>query len=163
MILVMGVSGCGKSTIAEGIADALSLTYVDADDLHPKASVDWMRAGHPLTDDHRWPWLDICARVAQTSDAGIVLACSALKVAYRDRLRATLGPFPIIHLVGTKALLTQRMEARVDHYMPPSLLDSQIATLEETTASERALILNIDQTPAQLVTQSLAYIEAYDV
>jgi gluconokinase len=143
-VVIMGVSGCGKSSVGEGLAERLSLSYRDGDGLHPPANVDKMRAGIPLTDDDRWPWLDRVAEVLAT-EAPVIVGCSALRRAYRDRLRAGAGgPVRFIHLTGSREVIAGRMAARTGHYMPSSLLDSQFAALEPPGPDE-ALALDIDQ------------------
>jgi carbohydrate kinase (thermoresistant glucokinase family) len=133
----MGVSGCGKSTLAQALADALGLHMVDGDDLHPSANVLKMRQGTPLRDEDRWPWLArIGQTLAQAPAPGMVLACSALKRAYRDRIRTEAGGVRFVFLHGDEALLRARLQARQGHYMPASLLDSQLATLEPPGADE---------------------------
>jgi len=129
----MGVSGCGKTTIGRALADAMGWAFLDADDFHPEANVAKMRAGTPLTDDDRWPWLDrLAAEMAAVNahGASAVLGCSALRQAYRDRL-ARAGGVRIVYLKGDRATIEPRLAARAGHYMPPSLLTSQFAALEE--------------------------------
>lgn len=143
-IIIMGVSGCGKSSVGEGLALRLGIRYRDGDDLHPPANVIKMRGGMPLTDDDRWPWLDRVAEVL-AMDAPVIVGCSALRRAYRDRLRARAGgPVRFIHLTGSREVIATRMAARSGHYMPPSLLDSQFAALEPPEPDE-ALAIDIDQ------------------
>ena len=149
-IVIMGVSGCGKSSVGEGLAARLGLPYRDGDDLHPPANVEKMRAGIPLTDADRWPWLDRVAEVL-AHGAPVIIGCSALRRSYRDRLRAGAGaPVRFIHLVGSRALIAARMAARTGHYMPTSLLDSQFAALEAPGPDE-ALALPIDQPLADMI------------
>jgi gluconokinase len=138
----MGVSGCGKSSVGEALAPRLGIPYVDGDDLHPPENVAKMRAGTPLTDDDRWPWLDRVAGVLRDS-APVIVGCSALKRAYRDRIRAGAGDaVTFVHLAGDRALIAARMGSRTGHYMPPSLLDSQFAALEPPGPDE-AITLDI--------------------
>ena len=140
----MGVSGCGKSSVGAGLAERLGIAFRDGDDLHPAGNAAKMRAGIALTDAERGPWLD---RVAATlrETAPVVVACSALRRAYRDRLRAGAGgPVRFIHLAGSRDLIAARMAARSGHFMPPALLDSQFAALEPPDPDE-ALTLDIDQ------------------
>lgn len=140
----MGVSGCGKSSVGEGLALRLGIRYRDGDDLHPPANVIKMRGGMPLTDDDRWPWLDRVAEVL-AMDAPVIVGCSALRRAYRERLRARAGgPVRFIHLTGSREVIATRMAARSGHYMPPSLLESQFAALEPPEPDE-ALAIDIDQ------------------
>ncbi len=132
MLVVMGVSGSGKSTVGEALASSLGWRFLDADSFHPPANVSKMKAGTPLTDDDRWPWLDIlAAEMRAILDRGdsAVLACSALKRSYRERLTRA-GDVRFVHLEGDKATIAARIAARKHQYMPASLLDSQFATLE---------------------------------
>lgn len=149
-IVVMGVSGSGKTSVGLALAERLGIGFVDADDLHPAANVEKMKAGIGLTDDDRWPWLDSVGRKLAVN-ASVVVACSALKRSYRDRIRAACGaPLRFIHLSGSRDEIATRMAARRDHYMPLSLLDSQFATLEPPGADE-ALIVGIDAPVTTLV------------
>ncbi|WP_240930573.1 gluconokinase [Isoptericola sp. BMS4] len=162
-IVVMGVAGCGKSTVGSLLAARLGLRFVDADDLHPPANVAKMSAGTPLTDDDRRPWL---ARVGDTlgtgADAGarVVVACSALRRSYRDALRDRAGgDVAFVHLDGERDLLARRIAARPGHFMPPALLDSQLATLESLGRDETGLLVDVGPPPdraVDLVTSWLA-------
>ncbi len=159
-IVVMGVSGCGKSTLGAALADALGLAFHEGDALHPPANIVMMRNGIPLTDADRWPWLDQVGDVLKRAGAGVV-SCSALRHAYRDRIRARAGePVRFIHLAGNRDLLATRMAARESHYMPLSLLDSQMATLE-MPEPEEALTLDIALSPDALLQTSLDYLKGY--
>ena len=132
IVVVMGVSGCGKSTVGEALAKTLRWRFLDADDFHPQASVDKMARGEPLTDDDRWPWLDRMAaelRSVLARGESAVLACSALKDAYRKRL-AGAGDVRFVHLHGDRDTIAARLASRQHRYMPATLLDSQFATLE---------------------------------
>lgn len=150
-IVVMGVSGAGKSTIGKGVADALDASFVDADDLHPAVNVAKMTAGIPLTDADREPWLRTVGRtLAGGGDAGMVVACSALKRAYRDLIRREAPGTVFAELDGTRDLLEERM-IRPGHFMPASLLDSQLATLEPLQPDEAGLRLDIAEPESQLV------------
>ena len=159
-VVVMGVSGCGKSTLAAGIAAALGLHAVDGDELHSAAAVSKMRSGTPLNDADRWPWLErIGARLAdaQRSPAGVVLSCSALKRAYRDRIRAACPGVRFVFLDGDPELIRTRMAARQGHYMPAGLLDSQLRTLERPGGDESDVLrVEIDAPVARQVAQALA-------
>lgn len=155
-IVVMGVTGVGKSTVGVLIADALGARFVDADEFHPAANVEKMRAGIPLDDIDRAPWL--AALNALLADAGrrgesIVLACSALKSAYRDALRNDVADFRLIHLRGARALVAARLAARKGHYMNPELLDSQFTALE---VPADAIELDIGPTPGDLARVACA-------
>ena len=148
----MGVSGCGKSTVARGVAARLSLPFIEGDDLHPPRNVALMAAGTPLTDDDRRDWLQAMAdALAAAADTGAVLACSALKRSYRDRLRTGAPLLRLVHLIGDRALLEQRMRARPNHYMPASLLPSQLRALQPPAADEDAITLPITMAPEALV------------
>ncbi len=150
-IVIMGVSGCGKSSAGEGLAARLGIPYRDGDDLHPAANVEKMRAGVPLTDDDRWPWLDRVAEVL-AREAPVIVGCSALRRAYRDRLRAGAGgTVHFIHLSGSRDVISGRMAARTGHYMPTSLMDSQFAALEAPGPDE-ALAIDIDQPLDAIIT-----------
>ena len=132
-IVVMGVSGCGKSTVGRLLADNLGLDYLEGDDLHPPENVARMAAGVALTDADRQDWLQALAQRladARANGRGLVLSCSSLKRSYRDILRMGSPDVHFVHLHGARDLLAARMTARPGHYMPPSLLDSQLATLE---------------------------------
>lgn len=144
-IVVMGVSGCGKSTLVRELAPKLSCPAFEGDDFHDMANVSKMRAGQPLDDLDRWPWLDrlgaAIGGAVRDSDLAVA-ACSALKRSYRDRLEHAAGvPLLFVLLDGRREEIAQRMAERTRHYMPASLLDSQFATLERPTAGERALTL----------------------
>lgn len=158
-IIVMGVSGCGKSSVGAMLAKRLGVAFVEGDVLHPKANVDKMAMGTPLTDDDRWPWLDIIGAEIGASlkrGEGIVVSCSALKRVYRDRLRlATDGRLRFVYLHGSRALLTERMGARTGHFMPLSLLDSQLATLEVPTGEPGVATVDIDQSLEGIVADAM--------
>lgn len=152
-VVVMGVSGTGKSTVGEALAAALGVPFVEGDDLHPAANREKMAAGIPLTDADREPWLD---RVAAELTRPVVAACSALKRAYRDRLRAVAPDLALVFLHGDPRLLAERMSGRTGHFMPTSLLASQLATLEEPAADEHPLSVDVALTPEQIVARVLA-------
>jgi len=162
LYVMMGVCGSGKSLIGAQLARALDIEFVEGDALHPPDNVQRMAAGIPLTDDDRRGWLlAIAARLreAQRARIGLVLSCSALKRSYRDLLRS-VGDANVrfVHLAGTRALLAERMANRRGHFMPPSLLDSQLAILEEPSPDEGAWVCDISQAPdaivADLVTRT---------
>ena len=139
ILVVMGVCGCGKSSVGARLAAHMGCPFIEGDDHHPVVNREKMTTGTPLTDADRWPWLDALAReMANLHTAGqsAVVACSALREAYRDRLRAS-GTDPVfIHLTGDPAMIAARMAARSGHFMPPGLLDSQLATLEPAGTKE---------------------------
>ncbi|MCS6587542.1 gluconokinase [Curtobacterium flaccumfaciens] len=163
-VLVMGVSGSGKSTIGQALTDALvargePCVFVDADDLHPVANKEKMRQGIPLTDEDRWPWLDACAaRIAAVESDGsrCVMANSALKRAYRDRLRASAPGLVIAFLDGSRDLIAERQSHRHHEYMPTTLLDSQFATLERPQPDEAAVAVSIGGSVDDTVREILA-------
>ncbi|MGO4133773.1 gluconokinase [Rhizobium brockwellii] len=149
-IIVMGVSGCGKSSVGEKLAEALHLAFVEGDALHPAANVEKMSKGVPLTDEDRMPWLDRIGEDIKASlekSKGIIVSCSALKRLYRDRLRAAAGGnLFFVYLEGSRPLLMKRMGERKGHFMPVSLLDSQLATLEVPTGEPGVVTVDIDDT-----------------
>ena len=146
----MGVCGCGKTTVGEALADAIGCRFLDADDYHPQANVDKMARGVPLDDEDRWPWLDILvdeSRQILAKGEHAVLACSALKEAYRQRLERA-GDVRIVYLKGDQATIAARLAARQHAYMPPTLLPSQFAALEEPVD---ALVVDIREPVATQV------------
>lgn len=155
-LLVMGVSGSGKSTIGARLAEALGLPFADADAFHPPANVAKMSAGIALADADRWPWLDALGAWLAAQPAGGVIACSALKRAYRDRLRGAVPGLRIVHLAGEPEMIASRQAARENHFMPPSLMASQFATLEAPGPDEAALILNITAPPEAIIAAATA-------
>ena len=153
----MGVSGCGKSTVGRALADALGVEFVEGDELHPPENVARMAAGMALTDAHRQGWLQtISHRLhdARTAGRGLVVSCSALKRIYRDLLRSGASDLRFVHLHGTADLLARRLASRRDHYMPASLLQSQLETLEAPGPDEAALTVDIAP-PAQYIVAAL--------
>ena len=154
VIVVMGVSGSGKSTIAAMLAHRLRWVYEDGDWFHPKSNVEKMHHGEPLTDEDRWPWLRaIAAWIDQTRNAGHhgIVACSALKRAYRDILVGARTDVRLVFLTGTRDLIARRIAARDDHFMPASLLDSQFAALEPPGPAEHPIVVPIDPHPRDIV------------
>ena len=157
--VVMGVSGCGKSTVAEMLAAKTSGLFLDADDFHPPENKAKMAGGIPLTDEDRWPWLDALNRELKTqaeTGRAIFLACSALRQVYRDRLSAGLPNLRFIYLKGSKELILSRIQSREDHFMPPALLESQFAILEEP---EDAIVADIEDSIPVLVDKLATRIE----
>ena len=153
-LIVMGVSGSGKSTIGALLGSTLGLEFIDGDDLHPRANKEKMAAGHPLNDEDRAPWLEIIAdRIgAELADGHpIVVACSALKRRYRAQLIAHAPSTVFIHLTGQRGVISERQSHRNHEYMPNSLLDSQFATLEPLEEGERGIAVDLGQTPAEMV------------
>jgi carbohydrate kinase (thermoresistant glucokinase family) len=166
-IVVMGVSGCGKSTVGENLAVALAARFIDGDSLHPEANKKLMAAGVPLNDENRWPWLDSVAEAlaepASSASAGIgisgtVFACSALKRSYRQRILEGAPNTFFIHLAGSRDLLAERMSSRGAHFMPLSLLDSQLATLEPLESDEPGATFDISLPMDTIVEQAIAAI-----
>ena len=163
-LIVMGVTGCGKTTVGALLAGRLGGVFLDGDDYHPAENVAKMSAGTPLTDHDRWPWLDRLGQVIEESvaDKGrVVLACSALRRVYRDRLtKACAEPPLFIHLSGGRDLIHGRMAARREHYMPVALLESQIATLEALEPDENAMAMEIDAPVDSIVARILEQLGA---
>lgn len=160
LYVVMGVAASGKSTIGARLACALDVPFIDGDDLHPRANVERMAAGIPLTDDDRRPWLlAIAERLhdAKRAGEGLVVACSALKRRYRDLLR-TAGEAEVrfVYLKGNRTLLADRMTQRRGHFMPAALLESQLAALEEPAPDEDAWVCDIGATPDAIVADLMA-------
>lgn len=153
-MVVMGVSGCGKSSVGLELAKRLGARFIDGDDLHPAENKAKMAAGIPLNDDDRWPWLDLVGQaLADEVSGGTIVACSALKRGYRERILAAAPGTVFVHLTGSRDLLWQRMSSRPNHFMPVSLLDSQLATLEQLDPDEPGAGFDIAQPVAQIVEE----------
>lgn len=153
-VVVMGVSGSGKTTVGELLASRLGVPFVDGDSLHPAANVAKMASGVPLDDDDRAPWLRaIGETLAGTSPEGVVVACSALKRTYRDLIRAEAPGAVFAELDGTREVLAARMAARPGHFMPVSLLDSQLATLQPLQEDEAGMRLDVGRPPEELAAE----------
>ncbi len=163
-VVVMGVSASGKSTVAELLATRLGMPWLDADDLHPPANRQKMASGVPLDDEDRRPWLDtVGRRLAEgVSTGGIVVACSALKRAYRDRLRKACPSVVFVHLHGSREILAERAAARTEHFMPASLLDSQLATLEPLAPDEQGLRLDVSLPPEDIARRAAEWVSSND-
>ena len=160
-VVVMGVSGSGKSTVGATLAKNLGATFLEGDQFHSPENVARMAAGVALTDADRQGWLlTLSARLGDARRSGepVVLSCSALKRSYRDTLREQASDLALVYLTGTPDVLAQRMAGRSGHYMPPSLLASQLATLEPPQADEHALTLDIARSPQTLVQDALAWL-----
>jgi gluconokinase len=156
VIVVMGVSGSGKSTVGSALAERLGVDYVDGDTFHPPANIAKMSAGTPLTDDDRWSWLDAMADwIGAHAATGGVLGASALKRRYRDRLRAG-GDTWFLHLAGDRERLAERLRARSGHFMKVTLLDSQLADLEPLEPDEPGTTVDLADPPARIVEEALA-------
>jgi carbohydrate kinase (thermoresistant glucokinase family) len=159
VLVIMGVSGCGKTTIAELLSRELGWAYRDGDEFHPKSNVEKMHSGTPLTDDDRWPWLEaIAAWIDERRNAGEhgIVTCSALKKSYREILIGERKDVGLIYLKGTEDLIAQRLSKRKDHFMPKGLLRSQFQTLEEPGASEHPITVSIEPTPEEIVAAILS-------
>lgn len=163
LVVVMGVSGSGKTTIGTLVAHELGVDFVDGDSLHPIENVQKMASGTPLDDDDRWPWLEIVGRTLHEHGErreGLVVACSALKRVYRERIRSQAPSALFLHLDGTVEVLTRRIEGRSGHFMPAALLESQIETLEPLAQEEGGYVLNIDQPVADMVDDAVTRLRA---
>jgi gluconokinase len=155
-VVVMGISGSGKTTIATALAERLGWTFAEADEFHPGANIAKMSAGTPLTDDDRWPWLEALRDWMggeARADRSTVVTCSALKRTYRDLLDGAEGDVRFVHLSGDTELILERMKTRSGHFMPASLLPSQISTLEPLDDGERGLTLENTGTPDEVTSR----------
>jgi gluconokinase len=163
-VLVMGVSGCGKSTVGAALADRLGARFIEGDDLHPADNRAKMAAGTPLTDGDRWPWLDAVGWAlgeAAHRDGVAVAACSALKASYRAALAEAAGlPLIVVHVHADPNLIRERMATRAGHFMPVKLLESQLAALEPPTAAETAIRLDAACPIEDLIDNALQYVRA---
>lgn len=159
VVVVMGVAGSGKTAVGRELATGLGVPFADADDLHPETNVAKMRAGTPLDDADRRPWLDAVAAalaLAMDTNAGVVLACSALKRRYRDRLRLACPALRLVHLAGPLDVIRTRLAARAGHFMPPALLGSQLADLEPPTPDERPVVADVTGSPGEIAARIIA-------
>jgi gluconokinase len=159
IVLLMGVAGSGKTTVGQALARLLACSFQEGDALHPPANVAKMRAGTPLNDADRWPWLDrIAAQIDawRSSGQGGVITCSALNRAHRERVIGAARDVRLVHLTGPRALIEQRMAKRRDHYMPLALLDSQFATLQAPLPEEEAIVVDVDAPAEQLAQRIVA-------
>ncbi|QZT62843.1 gluconokinase [Mycolicibacterium austroafricanum] len=144
-IVVMGVSGSGKSTVGAALAQRLRVPFADADDFHPPANIAKMSAGHPLDDEDRYPWLESIGEWLARHPHGGVMSCSALKRSYRDQLRRHCPDIEFLHLVGSVETIGRRQASRPGHFMPAALLKSQFQTLEPLEPDERGVAIDVDQ------------------
>ena len=160
--IVMGITSCGKTSVGEGLAAELHCPFIEGDKLHPAANIAKMSAGTPLTDADRWPWLEIIGKAMKfecDAGRGVVASCSALKKSYRQKLAEAVGrPITFIFLHGSRDLLAARMAMRKGHFMPTSLLDSQLATIEVPGPEEQALHLDVVLPVDELVRRAKAYL-----
>ncbi|PVE98662.1 gluconate kinase [Microbacterium sp. TPD7012] len=156
----MGVAGCGKTTVGRLLAERLGAAFADADGLHSPESVAKMAAGRPLTDEDRYPWLERVGQLlGRETEGQLVMACSALRRDYRDRLRSASGrPLFFVHLTGDADLLAHRMQERDSHFMPVSLLRSQLDTLEPLDIDEDGATVSITAHPSEIVTEAELYL-----
>lgn len=164
IVIVMGVCGCGKSTVGRLLATRLNASFIEGDELHPAGNKTKMAAGIPLEDEDREPWLDAIAAAAvrkSSRTSYVVVTCSALKRQYRDRLRRADQKIILIHLTGSRSLLQSRMNQRRGHFMPPEMLDSQLATLQDPEPDELAVNLDIAAQPSSIVEHALAFVNLH--
>lgn len=162
LVVVMGVSGSGKSTVGIALADRLGLPYKDADAFHPQANIDKMAAGHPLNDDDRRPWLEaIGAWLAEHEGKGAVASCSALKRRYRDTLLAAAPDIHFLHLAGAADLISNRMRHRPEHFMKASMLTSQIDTLEPLADDEPGCAIDVTSSVDEIVDAFVRYLDRH--
>lgn len=163
LIVVMGVSGSGKSTIGALLADRLEVPFIDADALHPLENVEKMASGLPLTDDDRWLWLaSVGQELASAADGtGMVIACSALKRSYRDAILTEAPAALFVHLCAGKDVLSSRLEGRSGHYMPAALLDSQLEALEPLRSDEPGIVVDVSPGVPAILADAVAQIRSY--
>jgi gluconokinase len=161
-LVVMGVSGSGKSTVGAALAQRLRVPFADADDFHPPANIAKMTAGHALDDHDRHPWLEAIGGWLVDHPAGGVMSCSALRRKYRDQLRHHAGGVLFLLLSGTPEVIRRRQASRPGHFMPASLLSSQFATLEPLAPDEDGLVIDVDQSVDAIVEEYLRWAQARD-
>lgn len=163
LIVVIGVSGSGKTTVGQQLARELGIPFADADDLHSQKSRDKMAAGHPLDDEDRWPWLSRVAHALSDADVagtGLVIACSALKGSYRQAILTEEPRARFVLLTGSRELIERRLNRREGHFMPEILLGSQLATLEPLGDSEPGITVSIEPTPREIVADIRTKLDA---
>ncbi|WP_407976381.1 gluconokinase [Brucella pseudogrignonensis] len=160
-IIVMGVSGSGKSTVGEKLAEALNLPFLEGDSLHPKSNVDKMASGIPLQDEDRWPWLDKIGERMATAEQGLIVSCSSLKKSYRERLRAAVGgQLAFVFLDGSFEVLHEHMGHRTGHFMPVTMLESQLATLESPVGEPLVFRADVVDPIEKIVAESLEWLRS---
>ncbi len=160
-VVVMGVSGSGKTTVAEALREELGMPFAEADDFHPASNIAKMSAQIPLTDEDRWPWLQrLRDWMSEHSGTGSIITCSALRRPYRDVLREATGGTVFLHIATDQGILSDRLNSRAGHFMPPALLASQLSTLEALEPDEPGTVLTNDDTVEALVAASLAWVKA---
>ena len=161
-VVVMGVAGVGKTTVAKGLSRLTGWTFAEGDAFHPEANLDKMSSGHPLTDEDRWPWLRLIgewmSREIEAGRSGIV-TCSALRRAYRDLLRQGRPEVVFCHLAAEEDLVANRIGSRQDHFMPPSLLHSQYDTLEPLEPGEPGVVVSVDGSAAEVLARAVAALQ----
>lgn len=158
-IIVMGVSGSGKSTIGEKLAAALHLPFLEGDSLHPQSNVDKMASGIPLQDEDRWPWLDMIGEKLAAADQGLIVSCSSLKQTYRDRLRSAVGgKLAFVFLDGSFEVLNEHMGQRTGHFMPVTMLESQLATLESPVGEPLVFRADVADPIEKIIAESLDWV-----
>lgn len=157
----MGVSGSGKSTVGEKLAEALNLPFLEGDSLHPKSNVDKMASGIPLQDEDRWPWLDKIGERMAAAEQGLIVSCSSLKKSYRDRLRAAVsGQLAFVFLDGSFEVLHEHMGHRTGHFMPVTMLESQLATLESPVGEPLVFRADVVDPIEKIVAESLEWLRS---
>lgn len=164
-IVAMGVSGCGKTTVVEAVRDQLGFTVAEGDDFHPQANIDKMSAGIPLTDEDRWPWLESINKwMIECEHAGenTIISCSALKRSYREVLSKNLNVY-FLHLNGPESLIRERLLQRKGHFMPPTLLPSQFATLQPLQEDEPGEVIAIEGSIDEMIQRAIAAVQAYEL
>ena len=160
-IIVMGVSGCGKTTVGDALAQRLGVSFIEGDALHPPENVAKMKGGIPLNDDDRWPWLELIAARLNEAGEGAVASCSALKQVYRYRLRQAVAvPLIFVFLDCSRSELERRMAARTGHFMPPSLLASQLAALESPIGETGVIAVDGDASHSRILEAIMAALAA---
>ena len=158
--VIMGVSGCGKTSVGHALAKSLGLTFIDGDDLHPQSNIEKMASGVPLTDADRAPCLAAVGQALAAAPPPAAIGCSSLKRAYRDILRAEAGAITFLHLHTAREVLAKRMAEREGHFMPAALLDSQLATLEPLEADEAGVVIDIARPLSEVAAEAERHVKA---